>query len=387
QMAFSDELKKATTGIDPEVIAKLKDSLQSTIKNIDGLASKVEEDKEKIYTDIAENFNKAVKAAEEKIEGISGGVIESFGDMRDVFSNQIVSTLNSTLDDILQKLEVSERVTSEFWDQAKKGTGFTMKDIWFIRSPESAKAHINDEISKAKMRILIVAPQLTDIDIEAIKKRPAHINFRIATSIDPSNPTHSSIIEQFDKMDNVDYRHRALQNLWGINKDYEEVVVCVLSKTEVRGDIVTEIAGIGSIIEEHIKIFVPILEDAWMGARKEIVHAVKKEILEKPPEEIKPIEQKPKILEEPLKEVPTESLLSKQFNLVFEGLDKMTGLEISKALEKFQTEYINKEGYNSILKNINNTSNELKPKTYVLSQPEKEDLRMKMQFWKQKLNL
>ncbi|MFX0180021.1 MAG: hypothetical protein ACFE78_07505 [Candidatus Hodarchaeota archaeon] len=392
QMAFSDELKKATTGIDPEVIAKLKDSLQSTIKNIDGIASKVEEDKEKIYADIAENFNKAVKAAEEKIEGISGGVIESFGDMRDVFSNQIVATLNSTLDDILQKLEVSERVTSEFWDQAKKGTGFTMKDIWFIRSPESAKAHINDEISKAKMRILIVAPQLTDIDIDAIKKRPAHINFRIATSIDPSNSTHQSIIAQFDQMDNVDYRHRALQNLWGINKDYEEVVVCVLSKAEIRGETVTEIAGIGSIIEEHIKIFVPILEDAWMSSRKEVVHAVKKEILEKPTapepaEEIKPIEQKPKVLEEPLKEVPAESLLSKQFNLVFDGLDKMTGLEISKALEKFQTEYINKEGYNSVLKNINNTSNDLKSKTYVLSQPEKEDLRMKMQFWKQKLNL
>ncbi len=392
QMAFSDELKKATTGIDPDVIAKLKESLQSTIQNIDGLASKVEEDKEKIYADIAENFNKAVKAAEDKIEGISGGVIESFGDMRDVFSNQIVSTLNSTLDDILQKLEVSERVTSEFWNQAKKGTGFTMKDIWFIRSPESAKAHINDEISKAKMRILIVAPQLTDIDIEAIKNRPSHINFRIATSIDPTNPTHQSIIEQFDSMDNVDYRHRALQNLWGINKDYEEVVVCVLSKTEIRGDVVTEIAGIGSIIEEHIKIFVPILEDAWMSSRKEIVHTVKKEILEKPeaPKPAKKVKQK--VMEEPQREVPTpsveaKSLLLKQFDLVSDGLDKMTGLEISKALEKFQTEYINKQGYNSVLKNINNTSNDLKSKTYVLSQPEKEDLKMKMQFWKQKLNL
>jgi len=392
QMAFSDELKKVATGIDPEIIAQLKDSLQSTIKNIDGLATKVEEDKEKIYADIAENFNKAVKAAEEKIEGISGGVIESFGDMRDVFSNQIVSTLNSTLDDILQRLEVSERVTSEFWDQAKKGTGFTMKDIWFIRSPESAKAHISDEVSKAKMRVLIVAPQLDDVDIEAIKSRPSHINFRIATNINLSNPTHTSIIEQFDKMDNVDYRHRALQNLWGINKDYEEVIVCVLSKTEIRGDLVTEIAGIGSIIEEHIKIFVPILEDAWMSSRKEIVHAVKKEILEKPPKEaekVEPITQKPKVLEEPQKEVPTKekSLLSKQFDLIFEGLDKMTGLEISKALEKFQTEYINKEGYTSVLKNINNTSKDIRGKTYVLSQPEKEDLKMKMQFWKQKLNL
>lgn len=395
QMAFSDELKKVSTGIDPEIINKLKDSLQSTMKNIDGLASKVEEDKEKIYSDIAENFNKAVKAAEEKIEGISGGVLESFGDMRDVFSNQIVSTLNTTLDDILQRLEVSERVTSEFWEQAKKGAGFTMKDIWFIRSPESAKAHINDEILKAKMRVLIVAPQLDDIDIEAIKNRPSHINFRIATSIDLSNPNHLSIIEHFDKMDNVDYRHRALQNLWGINKDYESVVVCVLNKTEIRGEIVTEIAGVGSIIEEHIKIFVPILEEAWLGARKEVVHEVKRQILEKPAaptpaEKVEPIAQKPKVMEKPLKEIPTtetKSLLSKQFDLILDGFENMTGLELSKALEKFQTEYINKEGYNSVLKNINNTSNDIRSKTYILSQSEKEDLKMKMQFWKQKLNL
>ena len=101
------------------------------------------------------------------------------------------------------------------------------------------------------------------------------------------------------------------------------------------------------------------------------------------------LKQKQKVKEEPQREVPveTKSLLSKQFELVSDGLDKMTGLEISKALEKFQTEYINKEGYNSVLKNVNNTSKDLKSKTYVLSQPEKEDLKMKMQFWKQKLKL
>ncbi|MFX1234174.1 MAG: hypothetical protein ACFFBY_06385, partial [Promethearchaeota archaeon] len=129
--------------------------------------------------------------------------------------------------------------------------------------------------------------------------------------------------------------------------------------------------------------------------RKEIVHAVKKEILEKPSvppkaEKVEPIVQKPKILEEPQKEVPitgAKSLLSKQFDLIRDGLETMTGLELSKALEKFQTEYINKEGYNSVLKNINNTSNDIRGKTYVLSQSEKDDLKMKMQFWKQKLNL
>jgi hypothetical protein len=63
------------------------------------------------------------------------------------------------------------------------------------------------------------------------------------------------------------------------------------------------------------------------------------------------------------------------------------GVELSSALEKFQSEYIKEQGYNSVLKNMHNTSTALKSKTYVLSQSEKEDLKMKMNFWKQKLNL
>ncbi|MEJ2296340.1 MAG: hypothetical protein P8Y23_16445, partial [Candidatus Lokiarchaeota archaeon] len=159
-------------------------------------------------------------------------------------------------------------------------------------------------------------------------------------------------------------------------------------------------AGIGSIIEEHIKIFVPILEEAWMSARKEVVHGIKQEMLQKtapetpkpqvlpkPEVEIsKPAEEKmEKKLEEP---VPTQApspeaqaLLKKQFDLIFEGLETLTGLELSKALEKFQNEYIKKQGYNSVLKNIHNTSSDLRTKTYVLSQSEREDIKMKMKFW------
>lgn len=406
QVAFTDELKKVAQGVDSELVTKLKESLKDTIKNIDGLSTKAQDDKEKIYAEITENFNKAVSMAEEKIEGISGTTFESLGTLKNVFSDQIVATLDNTLDDILNKLERSEEVTNEFWQQAKTGRSITMKDIWFIRSPEAAKAHIDDEISKAKMRILLVAPQISDINIEAIMERPQRINFRIAANIDFSNPEHIAIIEQLDKMDNVDYRHRFLENLWGVNRDYEEVIVCVLSKAEIRGETISEIAGIGSIIEEHIKIFVPILEESWMSSRKEVVHSIKssieKDVSTPTPQsfvEIKKEEQKEKARLKPKVQIPKvmapqdsvttkgESLLAKQFNLIFDNVDSLMGLELSSALEKFQSEYIKDKGYNSVLKNIHNTSTTLKSKTYVLSQPEKDDLKQKMNFWKTKLDL
>ncbi len=396
QTVFVDELKKATQGIDTEIVSNLKKKIEDAVKNIKGITAKSGEDSDKIFSEMSENFDKAVKMAEERIDGISGGIFQSFGNIKDIFSREIVDTLNNTLEDILKRLEISEITTKEFWEQAKRGSLFTMKDIWFIRSIESAKAHINDEIAKAKMRVLVVAPQITDVDIVSIKARPSRINFRIASYIDPTSPVHEAILREFDNMDNVDYRNRTLQNLWGINRDYEEVILCVLSKTEFRGETITEIAGIGSIIEEHIKIFVPVLEDAWVSARKEIMRSIKSS-LSKEETKLEPVIHEPKIMPKPAKEAPLPakaepkekkpSFLSKQFNDIINNIDKMTGIEISSTLERFQSEYVKIEGYNSILKNIHGVSTDLKKNTELLSRPEREELKLSMKSWKEKLNL
>jgi hypothetical protein len=310
QKLHKEGLEKTTEMFHTQIISKLKEVIDNTVRNIDSITSstvKSGEDVKEIFVDISKKFGQAITMAEEKLGGISENVLESFGNLRETFTKRIMQTLNNVLDDILKRLEISEKATIEFWEKAKGGAMFTMKDIWFIRSIEGAKAHINDEISKAKMRILIVAPQITDINIDIIKACRTHVNIRIATLIDLTNLEHKSILEKLDKLQNVTCRNRRLQNLFGINRDYEEVVLCVLSKTQIGADIITEIAGIGSIIQEHIKIFVPILEDAWMGAQKDIFIGSRtsyvKEQLQKPsiPEPLKEPVEKPSI-PEPLKE-------------------------------------------------------------------------------------
>ncbi|MFX1344031.1 MAG: hypothetical protein ACFFAI_02905 [Promethearchaeota archaeon] len=401
QTVFADELKKLTQGVDSEFVSKLRNSIEDAVKNIEGISLKTEDDKEKAFSEIITDFNRAAKLAEEKIDGLSGDIFQSFGNIREIFSKGIVDTLINTLNDILKRLELSEKTTKEFWEQSKKAKGaLTMKDIWFIRSPEAAKAHINDEISKAKMRVLIVAPDLLDIDMDSIKARPSRINFRISTHIDPTIRAHEAIMQELDQMDNVDYRNRTLQNLWGINRDYEEVILCVLSKTEFRGEEITEIAGIGSIIEEHIKIFVPILEDAWVGARKEIIRDIKT-TLSRESTSVTPLPQKPeqpltippesepeaKELEAPIAEVRAPSFLTTLFDSVMNSIEDKRGIEISTSLEKFQSEFVKRKGYSSVLKDIHIKSNDLKAITDILSQPEKEDLKLKMKLWRQQLNL
>ncbi|MHA1147896.1 MAG: hypothetical protein ACTSR8_06590 [Promethearchaeota archaeon] len=276
--AFTEGIKNTIAGFNKNIINRLKSIIEEIINNVDAITTNTEksgDEIKQIFAGVSKNFSQAVILAEEKLGGISDKVFKSFEDLKDTFSTRVIESLDSELGKILERLEDSEITTREFWEKEKESTGFTMKDIWFIRSIEGIIAHIDDEIAKAKMRLLIVVPYLADINIEKLKSLPRHINIRITATIDLASPEHKAILAQLDDMPNVTYRHRDLQNLWGINRDYEEVIISVISKTEIAGKEMIEIAGIGSIIEEHIKIFVPILEEAWVNSKKDISFALK----------------------------------------------------------------------------------------------------------------
>ncbi|TXT60412.1 MAG: hypothetical protein BAJALOKI2v1_110072 [Promethearchaeota archaeon] len=409
KMVFTDELQKVTKNLNTELLAKLRSSIEEALGQINGIEIKPGEERKELSKDMNHDFADAINVAQEKIEDISEGIFRSMGKLKEIFSERVVATIQKTLDDILKRLKINEITTEEFWKQARRVSSFTMKDIWFIRSPESARAHINEELSKAKLRVLIVAPQITDIDMDKIKEMPKHVNIRIAAHIEPSNEEHNDFIAELDQIHNVDYRSRMLQNLWGINRDYEEVVLCVLSETEVKGELRTEIAGIGSIIEEHIKIFVPILEDAWMSARKDIAIQVGNSQVEtksppEPKEEKKVPEPKTREMEEPIvsppseqpergeekeTDIPLEGLTPLQTQLVsiMNDLDSFKGSEIAARLEEFHQEYVKQKGYNSTIKNIHRNMLTLKNRDEILSKPERDELRMKMKFWRKKLEL
>ena len=418
QKVQNEGIINTTNKFNTELISKLKESIDSTVNNIKGITTTTAQSGDAIkelFGDISKNFSKAVTMAEEKLGGMSDTVFESFDSLRETFSSKIVESLNKILNDIISKLEMSEMATKQFWNQAISGgmgaAALTMKDIWFIRSLEGAKAHVNDEISNAKMRVLIVAPEITDINIDAIKACKPHVNVRIATTTDLSNPEHISILEQLNEIPNVAVRNRRLQNLWGINRDYEEVVLCVISQSETG----TEIAGIGSIIQEHIKIFVPILEDAWVGAQKGVAPPItaspasrssKKIVKPKPPQPARSQIVEEKIVKEPSPKVekviiPESTIsdvsaisaklagasLKEQFDTLMNSIDKIKGSEIASRLELIKNNVENERGYSGVLAPMNIAIASLKFEEYELNSIELEQLTNKINFWRKKLNV
>jgi len=412
QRIFAEGMDKIKERLDEQFSSKIKtllDPIEKSISTITDSVTKTGDDIKSVFGDISKNFSQTIIMAEENLSGVSGVVFDSFNTLRDTFRNEIIKTLEDVLEKILTRLDVNEKVTAEFWERAKGVTSFTMQDIWFVRSPEGAKAHIEEQISKAKMRLLIVAPNITDVKVEALKAIPRHINIRIAANIERNNADHMNVIAHLEGMENVTYRNRKLQNLWGINRDYEEVILCVISKVAIGTETKTEIAGIGSIIEEHIKIFVPILEEAWVGAQKE-QYAVKpiedvpppKEKVKKTPTkkvkgtkitppkiDLKPVEDETKTAS--AKKKAGKTLSKDQINILFDALeadvDEKTGVEISEALNEIYNAVEGFGGYSSVLDPMKRTAIELSDKTGTLNITERYEIKKKLKFWLKKLYL
>ncbi len=272
----------------------IMDTLLEDITEITNNADSIGDRLHISFDSIITQFNATLTQTQDRIVNLSNSVNDSFGDLRSTFSDEVVITLDDILGKIVKQLDLSTSTISEFWDESKRVTNFSMQDVWFVRTPEGMQAQINDAISRAKMRVLIVAPTLSDVDIEPLKHIRKHINVRICCSIYPDDPGHQQKMAYIDSTDNITYRDRKLQNLWGISRDYEEIILSIIKISKGVSGYNMDVAGIGSILTEHIKIFVPILEDAWMGSHKDIESKPIMQKAIKKPEQARVIPVEPK---------------------------------------------------------------------------------------------
>ena len=289
QKNIDNQMEIIRSELQAQFESKFRNIMDTLLEDITEITNNADSIGDRLHTSfdsIINQFNATLTQTQDRIVNLSNSVNDSFGDLRSTFSDEVVITLDDILGKIVKQLDLSTSTISEFWDESKRVTNFSMQDVWFIRTPEGMQAQINDSISRAKMRVLIVAPTLSDIDIEPFKNIRKHINVRICCSIYPDDPGHQQKMAFFDSTDNITYRDRKLQNLWGISRDYEEIILSIIKISKGVSGYTMDVAGIGSILTEHIKIFVPILEDAWMGSHKDIV---KKAVMQKPIKKSEPM--------------------------------------------------------------------------------------------------
>jgi len=258
-----------------------------------------------------------------------------------------------------------------------------------------------------------------------------------------NNPNDQVKLAEIVRYPNFNIRLYSRENLYSVNRDFEEVVICAASKNEFGG---IEIAGMGSVLTEHVKLFAPILEDVWIQSKKisdsdimysiessQVTKGIKQPIQQttfKMPETpqvfkepeiqtqplktngnnniFKPLEQKPDVpTQPPIPQKPTieqpvetqkpkvtpgptvdmEGTISELFDIVINNLDKKLSSELSDDLEYLRTRITEDIGYASILNPMSITIATLRSVPNLLSSMEIENVRKKINFWRKKMNI
>ncbi|MBY9007247.1 MAG: hypothetical protein KGD63_10870 [Candidatus Lokiarchaeota archaeon] len=416
--SFKFKFVQTTQGMLDKVINQLG-GLSDTAGNIKvGLSDTI--------NNIETGLQQALENLDNDIMKIYEDVLTGIQELKNSFEQEIFKTLNQdVIINIFDQLDLSEKTMEEFLETEKEAPMLSFQDVWFVRSSEGMRAQINESISRIKMRAHIIAPKLNDIDISVFTNVPKHVNVRISTNFDINNQDDRNRITELEKYPNIVLRHYSRENIWSINKDFEEVVVCVVAKNREGKKL--EIAGMGSILEEHVKLFAGILEDVWIQSKKldqiSMKQAYKSIIPTVKPSKIKNLQDSapkplPKVIKYqnktkkiPLphlkqekiptpisslsiksskktsKEVKSSESLNDQFNHLEINLKSLTGIEVSSILINIKDNLIEQFGYSSVLNQINLSIAQYQNNNSVLNSSEIKDLLNKIKFWRNKLKI
>jgi sugar-specific transcriptional regulator TrmB len=433
---------------------KFVNSIQGTLDQVTDQLASISDVAGEMSVDLNNFLDEIVSGLEDTMEDLDGRIATVYEDvdkgieeLKGMFQREIYKTLEKDImTNILLQLDLSEKTMTEFWERSKEASMLSFKDVWFVRSVEGMKAQINEALTRVKAKFHIIAPKLEDIDIVAVSKVKKFVNVRISTNFDSNNPKDQVKLAETLKYPNVHIRLYTKENLFSLNRDFEETVICAASKSEFGG---YEIAGMGSVLPEHVKLFAPLVEDVWIQSKKisddEIRYSIgatpgistpqqpiqqpfqqpieqpsfeipkTQPVVEQPviqPEPVNtfhnnnvvsPMEQKPSAPIQPSVPVqPVESQNSPQptgpavkmegsvpelFDAVLNNLDKKLSSEISDDLEYLRARITEDIGYASILNPMSITIATLRSVPNLLSSMEIDDIRKKINFWRKKINV
>jgi len=426
------------------------DQVTEQLGSISDVAGEMSVDLGNFLSDIVSGLEDTMGDLDNRIASVYEDVDKGIEELKDLFQREIYKILEEDImTNVLNQLDLSEKTMTEFWERSKAASMLSFKDVWYVRSVEGMKAQINETITRIKAKIYITTPKLEDIDLVALSKVKKFVNVRISANFNVNNPNDQVKLAEIVKYPNINIRLYSRENIYSINRDFEEVVICAASQNEF-GRI--EIAGMGSILDEHVKLFAPILEDVWIQSKKisdsEIMYSIessqvtevitqpipqptyerpqtpsilnKLEMQNKPPltflkeEVINTVEEKltyetqptiplqtevlsAPIIEESV-EIPETSLeidspttpkssVSELFDDFINNLSKKVSSELSDDLEYLRVRISEDIGYTSILNPISITIATLRSAPNLLSSMEIEDMSKTLRFWRKKINI
>ncbi|MHA1451572.1 MAG: hypothetical protein ACTSRD_01785 [Promethearchaeota archaeon] len=265
---IKDQFEEMAGYFRDKVIQTTQNTLDQVIEQLGEITDTAGEISEGIgdsFKNIEAGLEETLTDLEEKVTEVNDSIQKGISELKGEFQKEVMESLDEdVMMSVVHQLDLAEKTMQEFWDRSKDASMMTFKDVWFIRSAEAMQAQINEAMSMVKMRLYMIVPSISDVDFTALSKIKSRINVRISTNFDLNNAADKQKLDSIKELDNITVRYFPRGSMWAVNKDFEEMIVSVVSQDESG----RHVAGMGSVLDEHIKLFAPVIEDVWLQSKK-----------------------------------------------------------------------------------------------------------------------
>jgi len=228
-----------------ELDQTLKDALEKNISKIDETTrTTLERHFELLKKELFKSIDSIVVDLKTKVtDVISSSIMKEFEEMKGE-----IDRINMTINAIYDALISAEKEAP--------------KEVWIIKGLKSIFAHIRDSISRAKLWIRIVVPEISQLPMEEIEKLPDNVRLQIVARYDPNNNKHREIISKLSSRKFVQIRSKERCDMISLIIDEKEVLFAPYNEKNPES-----IYGIVAVQEDMVFALRDFFTYAWTTAR------------------------------------------------------------------------------------------------------------------------
>ncbi|MHC1592383.1 MAG: coiled-coil domain-containing protein [Candidatus Helarchaeales archaeon] len=268
------ELKSANENIE-KTLKEKEAELEKVNAELSSLKENVENEIKQSYDELIDRQTKIIKNKKEEIEKLdekikdiselsaslereNARLKEELEKLKDKIENQ-QSTILEKNDQILDLKDEVRKLNETIASLQDKLESTKEKSFKYIQGREQLIEIMNEALSKARMRILIITPTIKDLESLNFSLLSDRVSVRVATFVD-KNEEDQELLRSFMGRKNFSVRNFPRQDRWGLEFDREGLVIATHAEN---------VGPIGFYLSEYkqIELYLTLLSEAWVQGR------------------------------------------------------------------------------------------------------------------------
>lgn len=261
---LATRLETLTRSIQERFAAGLEvslDKVKSSAWELDSELTKIPELLEQVRgSEITPKLEKTFTQSEQQLTQLTRGIPTTFNEWRTNYLDTTEKQVSAMLEEAEGHLTVATQGIGLFWQRSKESEPTTFDLYQFVIGEKDFQSIEASLIARARSHLYLILPRATRIKAKLLKMIPSEVRVRIVVADSPESKSVKSIQNVAAKNPNIQLRHDSRGDIWGVIRDFEEILLGNSSKGKAN------IVGIASSHEDHVDLLRSIMETRWLQA-------------------------------------------------------------------------------------------------------------------------